>query len=378
MATISLCMIVKNEEKVLERCLDSAKSFADEIIIVDTGSTDRTKEIAEKYTDRVYDFEWKDDFSAARNEAFSRAVMDYCMWLDADDVVAKEQQEKIKELKRTISLDTSVVMMKYVMSFDETGKPVFSYYRERLLRNGLGFRWQGRVHEAISPAGRVLYSDIEIEHRKVESRGGYSDRNLKIYQKMEADGEKFTPRDLFYYGRELYYFAPENVEYLKKAKRTLEEFLNSPDGWRENKIEACRFLSLCRQMEGDWEGEVAALARSFVYDRPRAEISCDIGNCFFRRENYRTAAFWYETALNTEKCRESGGFVREECYDYIPALQLTVCYYRMGDMQKAELFNEIARKIHPESQACIFNRSFFEKQREIAQTGEQKDRKGKE
>ena len=67
MATVSLCMIVKNEEKVLGRCLDSAKEIADEIIIVDTGSTDRTKEIAAEYTEKIYDFKWNDDFSAARN-----------------------------------------------------------------------------------------------------------------------------------------------------------------------------------------------------------------------------------------------------------------------------------------------------------------------
>ena len=77
--TISLCMIVKNEEKVLARCLESAKGFADEIIIVDTGSQDRTKEIARAYTEKIYDFSWKDDFSAARNESFSKASMDYCM-----------------------------------------------------------------------------------------------------------------------------------------------------------------------------------------------------------------------------------------------------------------------------------------------------------
>ena len=69
MITISLCMIVKNEERVLKRCLDSVRDLVDEIIIVDTGSTDATKRIAAGYTDKIYDFTWNDDFSAARNFA---------------------------------------------------------------------------------------------------------------------------------------------------------------------------------------------------------------------------------------------------------------------------------------------------------------------
>ena len=126
MITISLCMIVKDEEKVLARCLESAKGFADEIIIVDTGSQDRTKEIARAYTEKIYDFSWKDDFSAARNESFSKASMDYCMWLDADDVVTEENQGKLKELKERLDPDTDMVMMKYAISETQDGKALFS------------------------------------------------------------------------------------------------------------------------------------------------------------------------------------------------------------------------------------------------------------
>lgn len=79
MITVSLCMIVKNEEAVLERCLESVSDLVDEIVVVDTGSTDRTREIAEWFTGRVYDFQWIDDFAAARNYAFSLAEKDYCM-----------------------------------------------------------------------------------------------------------------------------------------------------------------------------------------------------------------------------------------------------------------------------------------------------------
>ena len=85
MKTISLCMIVKDEEAVLDKCLKSVHDLVDEIIIVDTGSTDKTKEIAKKYTDKIYDFKWVDDFAKARNYSFSKATKDYIFWLDADD-----------------------------------------------------------------------------------------------------------------------------------------------------------------------------------------------------------------------------------------------------------------------------------------------------
>ena len=75
MITISLCMIVKNEEQVLSSCLDSLAGLMDEIIIVDTGSCDRTREIATRYTDKIYDYIWKDDFADARNFAFSKASL---------------------------------------------------------------------------------------------------------------------------------------------------------------------------------------------------------------------------------------------------------------------------------------------------------------
>ena len=80
-------MIVKNEQDVIGRCLESAKEIADEIIIVDTGSCDKTVEIASHYTQNIYYFKWIDDFAAARNFSFSKATKEYILWLDADDVI---------------------------------------------------------------------------------------------------------------------------------------------------------------------------------------------------------------------------------------------------------------------------------------------------
>ena len=165
MTTISLCMIVRDEEDVLARCLDSVAGLADEIIIVDTGSVDRTMDIAREYTDQVYQFAWIDDFAAARNYAFAQAKSEFCLWLDADDVVLPEDRDKLLELKKDLSgVDT--VMLRYHTAFDSQGRPVFAYWRERIVRNCAQAVWVGAVHEVIAPFGKIIYPDIAITHRK--------------------------------------------------------------------------------------------------------------------------------------------------------------------------------------------------------------------
>ena len=100
----------KDEEQTIARCLESIKGIADEIIIVDTGSTDATKEIVQKYDAKIYDFKWIEDFSAARNFAFSKATKEYILWLDADDIIATEDGKKFLQLK----IRYIVVRMQYL------------------------------------------------------------------------------------------------------------------------------------------------------------------------------------------------------------------------------------------------------------------------
>ena len=188
MIRLSLCMIVKNEEAVLTRVLASAIQFADEILVADTGSTDRTVEIAQQYTKHIYHYPWNDDFAAARNFICEKVSTEYWMWLDADDRLDEPNRAAFAALKQTLSFETDVVMMKYVAGFQPDGTSAFTYNRERILRTDRHFRWKGRVHEAIAPRGRILYSPIQIEHRKPASALTHSDRNLKIYETMLADG----------------------------------------------------------------------------------------------------------------------------------------------------------------------------------------------
>ena len=352
MATISLCMIVKNEEKVLGRCLESAAGLVDEMVIVDTGSTDATKAVALSYTDRVYDFPWRDDFAAARNFAFSKGRMEYLMWLDADDVLLPADREAFLYLKRTLSPEVDVVMLPYHSGLDAMGRPVFTCYRERVVRNLGRDLWEGAVHEAIAPFGKVLWAKAAVTHRK--EGPGDPDRNLRIYEGKLAHGEAFSPRERFYYARELWYHSR-----FEEAARVLTAFLDSGKGWLENQIEACRLLSQCMTALGRDGDALSALLRSLALDTPRAEVCCDMGGWFLAREQWRQAAFWYELALTRKRDDTSGAFVSPDCYGYLPAIQLCVCWYRLGDVEKAKSFNELAASFRPEDPFVLQNRTFF-------------------
>lgn len=353
MSTISLCMIVKNEERHIARCLDSVAGLVDEIIIVDTGSTDRTVEIASNYTSKIFSYQWKDDFSDARNNSFSKASMDYCMWMDADDILETVERDKFLQLKQSLSAEVDIVMMKYHTLFDEEGRPSFTYFRERWIRNSAQYRWVGAVHEVIPPNGKVIYSDIAISHKKIGS--GNPNRNLRIYQKMIADGKTLEPRHQYYYGRELYY----HKQY-EEAISVLEQFLCTKEGWIENKIEACSVCAACYLQLGQEQRALDTLLRSMSFDVPRAELCCEIGKYFLEHGNIQNAIYWYETALNLPKNEYTGGFILPDCYDYIPLLQLCVCYDRLGQRQKAEEYNERAGACKPYSKAYLYNKQYFD------------------
>lgn len=352
MAAISLCMIVRNEEEVLARCLESIRDLVDEIVIVDTGSEDRTVEIAEHYTERVYSFPWEDDFSAARNYALEHAGMEFCMWMDADDVFPREYENEFRRMKEALDERTDLVMMPYETGFDQKGRPVFVYERERIFRNHPAYRFRGRVHEAVSPVGHVIHIRIPIRHRK--TKAGDTERNLRIYQDMEKKGEAFDSRGLYYYGREWMSHGA-----YEKAEQVFVNFLRRKDGWKENKIDACRQLAYCRYRMGKEEEALQILFQTFFYDVPRGEVCCDIGRHFLDREEYKQASYWLEQALHAEKKLDSGAFVEEDCYGFLPAILLCVCYDRMGKLELAENMNELAGSYRPESEYYLVNREYF-------------------
>lgn len=352
MSKISLCMIVKNEEEVLARCLNSVRDIADEIIIVDTGSTDGTKKAASAFTDKIYDFPWCDDFAKARNFSFSKATMDYLMWLDADDVIDEENRQRLLKLKQSIPEEIDIIMLNYHVAFDPQNNPTFSYYRERIFKKSAAPLWIGAIHEVIPLRGNLLFQDIAVCHKKI--RPNEPERNLRIFEKMLARGEVLDPRQQYYYGRELYYNG-----YYEKAIDVLTVFLNQEAGWIENKIGACKDLSECYEALGQTDKVPECLFRSFTFDVPRAEICCEIGRFFLNQEKYTLAAHWYEAALACPVNEKNGGFYLADCHGYIPFMQLCVCHDRLGSLEKAIDYNERAGALKPEDSAYLYNKKYF-------------------
>jgi len=350
---ISLCMIVRDEEDTLGRCLDSVKELCDEIVVVDTGSADRTKEIASKYTDRIIDFTWIDDFAAARNFAFSQATMDYILWLDADDVIESSDREKFMELKKNLDPGYDFVSMPYHVAFDSYGAVSFSYRRNRLVKRDKNFRWIGAVHEYLEVSGNVYYSDVCVTHKRISH--GISNRNLIIYEKRKSRGEPFTPRDLYYFANEL-----SDHKLYDRAVEVYQEFLATGQGWVEDNIAACGKLADCYHALGDKDKQLKYIYKSFDYAPPRAEFCCRLGFHFLHAKRYEQAAFWYKLATQLEKPADCSGFMYEACWTWLPHLQLCVCYDRLGKHALAYAHNEIARGYSPENRQILYNKEYLE------------------
>ena len=127
----------------------------------------------------------------------------------------------------------------------------------------------------------------------------------------------------------------------------------------ENNVDACEMMGYCHSALQQKDEELQAYLQSFRYDAPRAELCCDIGKYFFDEKRWKEAVFWYETALHRTRDDKSGAFVRVDCYGYLPAIQLCVCYWQLHDRQASMHYNDIAGRYKPDSIAVQQNRKFF-------------------
>ena len=208
MKTLALCMIVKNEEEMLGGCLESVKDWVDEMIVVDTGSTDNTKQIALDHGAKVFDFEWINDFAAARNFSKAQTQCDYVFSLDADERFNALDGPKLREELNAQDSLVCFIRLTEADSITDTVEEVLARgerdgsftFLPRILKNVEGNDWVGRVHEGPLDTLGAKFIEVsfvhlgsDLEYRKLKNK---SQRNLELLEEMFAEDPDRYP--LFY------------------------------------------------------------------------------------------------------------------------------------------------------------------------------------
>ena len=331
-------MIVKNEEKNLGRCLECLKKLMDEMIIVDTGSTDRTKEIAARYGAKVYDFEWIDDFAAARNYAFSKATCDYIYSADADEVIDEDNVKELARIKEALGNQEpdqmiDIVQMFYCGQTRGKGKSVYNFDRElrpKLFRRLRPFIWENPIHEQVRTEPVVFESEIEIQHRQSEN---HASRDLAIFRKAIDNGAVISSKLLDFYARELYMAG--TTEDLKAAEEFMIAVTESENASVEDIRKASIILAKSARLSGDI-GKLMKFALKDVSSGCASEMCCELGDYYLDNGDPSEASLWFYNAAyeQTPMLDIHTGGDR-------PLLALSKCYNLMGNQ---ELSNEYARK----------------------------------
>lgn len=291
MITISVCMIVKNEESTLERCLTSLKGIADEIIIVDTGSTDLTKQTARKFTDKVFDFMWNDNFADARNFSFSKATMEYIYSADADEMLTEENRRKFLQLKSILLPEIDIVQMLYTNTkYYRTTENFEKEYRPKLFKRLRSFQWMDAIHEIVNVDPVIYDSEIEILHMPVRD---HAKRDLSCFANAIAKGHQISVRLHNMYARELM-ISGKDEDFIIAKNFFLHSYLDCNRSKKEKEEAAC-ILARAYRIEKEYD-KFLEICLNAVSDAPSSEICVEVGEYYLGQQNYAVANKWFRYA----------------------------------------------------------------------------------
>jgi len=309
---LSACLIVKNEEQRLPQCLESLRSLADEIIVVDTGSSDRTIAIAKKHQARIFHFVWCDDFSQARNYAIAQAKGKWILVIDADEVL---EQSAIALLQEVMQRDDCLAVN---LLRSEIGAKQAPYSLVlRLFRNHPAIRFTGIYHESIDQS--VLALQAQASHWQVINieipvllHYGYTDSEIQLKHKyqfakqlMYKHLESF-PEDSYMLNKlgALYISSDQEsdrslgIELLNKGLELLELELELTGDRDQQKLIRCELLyhlGLAYEKNADWELAKAAYAKVIVLDVPnlvKLSAYLNLGNIYQELHQQEAIAYF--------------------------------------------------------------------------------------
>lgn len=233
---LSVCIIARNEEKNIERCLEALKPTGFELVVVDTGSADRTKEIARRHTGCVYDYVWCDDFAAAKNFAVSKASNDCVMIIDSDEFLEALDREELDRMLSEHPDEVGRIQRRNTFSRKGVGQENREWINRIFDRRK--FHYEGRIHEQIMPLGgggyRTYQAPVVIEHTGYdltdEERRKKADRNITLLQRelehLAAEEEQEQAPYLLYQLGKSYYMTGNYAKACEFFSRGLSYDLN--------------------------------------------------------------------------------------------------------------------------------------------------------
>lgn len=329
---LSVCMIIKNEEKVLDRCLNSINGIADEIIIVDTGSKDQSKEIALGYTDKVFDFEWVDDFSKARNYAASKASGEWILVIDADEYVDYDSFEEFKNKLLSNPPQNNINAVQITSFLGESAESTGLNYHTRLYKNNGLIEYHRRIHETLRhKEGQEDFGivDFNIYH------SGYMKNTVKEKQKTDRnlsillEQEKKTGIDYFYIGNEYNALGElgKAIQYYQAAYKNR----NSVDANYIPKLLVYLIDALYREKR---YGEALEIIKGCEEAYPNyADYKYLKGLIFYAKKEYQKAKSIFEFILTNRS-----NLIVDHSEDYkelSPLIHLAIIYELEGELHKA-------------------------------------------
>lgn len=344
MKRLSVCMIVKDEEELLPRCLDSVRGLADEIIIVDTGSSDRTKEIATKYTNQVFDYTWSNDFSAARNESIRHATGKWILIMDADEYLSVEDQDKwlafldheepLEHLAYTLPIINFTGDKEYEDEISTS--PV-----TRLFPNSMGIYFERPIHEQLTRGsrGELFHKklDLNIYHTgyqnlRVDEKNKH-ERNMRIFKQMQQNGE-MSHYDWFTLGNQ-YRYAKDEIQALACYESAIKGATTNLAWYTHCLVGLITLYYKQNKLEQSWEWTESKLSEYRDYAEYHA----------IRGVHYETMGFFdeaiacYLRAIETAELRAKRNqeiWLVDPMYSFdMPVQQLIEVYFRKNDNQQA-------------------------------------------
>lgn len=349
-------MIVKDEEKVLRRCLDSVKDIVDEIVIVDTGSTDRTRNIAEEYTDKIYSYEWNDSFADARNFAQSNATGEWILVLDADEYV---DRENLKKAVNDIKSETRCFDCYEVRIYNFTGaygERIVQNKSIRIYKNNNNMYYYRSIHEQLAKKDKeqitgslslFIYHSGYLNVTVKEKKKG--NRNIALLNKeIESTGNKGF--DYFNLGNELL----SKGDSQKALEAYLDAYKNKPD-YRYSWVSFCIVQIVnCLIKLKRYQDALSVIGDAENLYAKSPDFKCLRGSIYFMQNRYDDSAEVMNEIVNNkdyyEYCISSPDFL-----EYFPHQVLSKIYSYQGEYEKSVYHSIKVLEINKADYQNLFN-----------------------